>query len=180
MISAKSYFARMNQNRNENHWLQESHLLRGVEEFFRLNNYFAFEYDKTLNRGMHTFSSPIVGYRQVQNSKKQSPLNDSTDRDSGDVLISILRPRIDQYNHSLIGYLESILYDVMDNYDLQTKLILVTDSLSYIPIIRLDELNVAIQNLMEEGLYLLFLYHRYSYAFFDKFENLTKPIAVYQ
>ena len=68
----------------------------------------------------------------------------------------------------------------MDNYNLQTKLILVTDSLSYIPIIRLDELNVAIQNLMEEGLYLLFLNHRYSYAFFDKFENLTKPIAVYQ
>jgi hypothetical protein len=51
-------------------------------------------------------------------------------------------------------------------------LMLVTDSLSYIPIIKIEELSVIIENMMKDGLYVLFLNHRFAYALFDHFENL--------
>lgn len=56
---------------------------------------------------------------------------------------------------------------------------LVTDSLSYFYLIKIQEIGVAIENLMRDGLFILFLNHRFAYALFDKFENLTKPIPVY-
>ena len=55
---------------------------------------------------------------------------------------------------------------------------LVTDSLSYIPIVKTEELSVTIENMMKDGLYILFLNHRFAYALFDQFENLTKPIPL--
>jgi hypothetical protein len=33
--------------------------------------------------------------------------------------------------------------------------------------------------MMRDGLFILFLNHRFAYALFDKFENMTKPIPVY-
>ena len=62
------------------------------------------------------------------------------------ILVGIVRPRINNYDLQFFGYLESILYDVMDNYEL-TKLMLITDSLSYLPITnRETDVSVAIEN----------------------------------
>jgi hypothetical protein len=44
----------------------------------------------------------------------------------------------------------------MDNYE-YTKLMLITDSLSFLPIINRDEVSVAIENMMKDGLNVLFL-----------------------
>jgi len=65
----------------------------------------------------------------------------------------------------------------MDNYE-YTKLMLITDSLSYLPIINSDEVSVAIENMMKDGLNVLFLNQRFSYAFFESFGDMTKPILV--
>jgi hypothetical protein len=65
----------------------------------------------------------------------------------------------------------------LDNYE-DTNLMLVTDSLSYLPIVKTDELSVAIENLMDEGMFLLFLNERSAYALFDEFQKLTMPIPV--
>ena len=42
-----------------------------------------------------------------------------------------------------------------------------------------EEISVTIENMMRDGLFILFLNHRLAYALFDKFENMTKPIPVY-
>jgi hypothetical protein len=84
---------------------------------------------------------------------------------------------MNHYDHSFFGFLESLLFDIIDNYE-NTNLMVVTDSLSYIPIIKTEELNVTIENIMKDGLYVLFLNHRFAYALFDQFENFTKPILV--
>jgi hypothetical protein len=55
---------------------------------------------------------------------------------------------------------------------------LVTDSLSYLPIIKKDEISVAIENMMDDGLKLLFLNQRSSYAYFERFVDMYKPILV--
>ena len=47
---------------------------------------------------------------------------------------------------------------------------LVTDSLSYIPIPKNEEINAAIENMMRDGLFVLFLNQQFTYALFDKFE----------
>jgi hypothetical protein len=73
--------------------------------------------------------------------------------------------------------LESMLYDIIDNYE-NTSLMLVTDSLSYLPITKTEELGVTIENLMEEGMFVLFLNGRSGYALFEDFEKLTMPIPV--
>jgi hypothetical protein len=77
----------------------------------------------------------------------------------------------------MLGHLESMLYDLLDNYE-NTNLMLVTDSLSYLPIVKTEELSVALENLMDEGMYLLFLNERLGYALFDEFKKLTAPIPV--
>jgi hypothetical protein len=46
MVSARSYFARMNENRRDTNWLTDEQLLRGTEEFFKLNGYFDIEYNR--------------------------------------------------------------------------------------------------------------------------------------
>jgi hypothetical protein len=153
----------MNQYRNEN-WLTDAQLLKGSEEFFRSNNYYNIEYNRIFDQGRQTFSSPIVA------SKMKG-------REDIETIVAVFRSKITHYDLSFFGILESLLYDMVDNYE-NTNLMLVTDSLSYIPIIKIEELSVIIENMMKDGLYVLFLNHRFAYALFDHFENFTKPIPV--
>jgi len=153
----------MNQYRNEN-WLTDAQLLKGSEEFFRSNNYYNIEYNRVFDQGRQIFSSPIVA------SKMKG-------REDIETIVAVFRSKITHYNLNFLGILESLLYDIVDNYE-NTNLMLVTDSLSYIPIIKTEELSVIIEDMMKDGLYVLFLNHRFAYALFDHFENLTKPIPV--
>ena len=166
MMNPKSYFARMNENRNDN-WLTDDQLLRGTEEFFNLNGYSNTEYNKTFDQGSRSFISPIVASRIVN----------SEDEEVNQTILSIFKSKIKQYELSFFGFIESIVYDVKDNYDL-TSAMLVTDSLSYFNIIKKEEVGVAIENMMREGLFILFVNHRFAYALFDKYESMTKPIPV--
>ncbi len=163
MVSARSFFSRMNQYRNEN-WLTDAQLLKGSEEFFRSNNYYNIEYNKVFDQGRQIFSSPIVA----------SKMKGGEDIET---IVAVFRSKITHYDLSFFGILESLLYDMVDNYE-NTNLMLVTDSLSYIPIIKIEELSVIIENMMKDGLYVLFLNHRFAYALFDHFENFTKPIPI--
>jgi hypothetical protein len=162
MVSARSYFARMNENRNDN-WLTESQLLRGTEEFFKLNDYSEIENNRVFGKGTRIFSSPIVASR--------------TNYEVVETMVTIFKSIIKQYDLSFFGFIESLVFDIMDNYD-QTNLTLVTDSLSYFHLIKNEEISVAIENMMRDGLFILFLNHRFAYALFDKYENMTKPIPV--
>lgn len=163
MVSARSFFSRMNQYRNEN-WLTDAQLLKGSEELFRSNNYYNIEYNRVFDQGRQIFTSPIVA------SKMKG-------REDIETIVAVFRSKITHYDLSFFGILESLLYDMVDNYE-NTNLMLVTDSLSYIPIIKTEELSVIIENMMKDGLYVLFLNHRFAYALFDHFENFTKPIPV--
>ena len=57
MVSPRSYFARMNENRGDNSWLSEAQLLSGTEEFFKLNDYSNLEYSRTLDQERRFFIS---------------------------------------------------------------------------------------------------------------------------
>src|ERR687889_543936 len=147
MVSARSFFSRMNQYRNEK-WLTDDQLLKGTKEFFRLNKYSNIEYNRVLDNGRQTFSSPIVASKMKGEEKVEEM----------ETIVAIFRSKMNHYEN--------------------TNLMVVTDSLSYIPIIKTEELNVTIENIMKDGLYVLFLNHRFAYALFDQFENFTKPILV--
>lgn len=164
MVSARSFFSRMNQSRNQN-WLTDAQLLKGSEEFFRSNNYYNIEYNRVFEQGRQIFSSPIVASKMKEREEDI------------ETIVAVFRSKITHYDLSFFGILESTLYDMVDNYE-NTNLMLVTDSLSYIPIIKTEELSVIIENMMKDGLYVLFLNHRFAYALFDHFEDLTKPIPV--
>ena len=168
MVTARSYFIRMNEHRAEN-WLTENQLLRGTEEFFKLNEYHHIEYNKVFDQGSRIFSSPIIASKM--NDKEQ-------EEEIDEMIVSIFKPKINHYDLRFFGTVESILFDVVDNYE-RTNLMLVTDSLSYMPITKSDELNVTIERMMKDGLYILFINHRFAYALFDNFENLTKPIPIH-
>jgi hypothetical protein len=169
MVSARSFFARMNENRGDTNWLTDDQLLRGTEQFFRLNNYSNIEYDRVLDQGGRTFSSPIVASRTTK---------DDDQEEISETLVSIFKSRIEKYDLSFLGHIESFTFNILDNYEL-TNPMLVSDSLSYFHIIKNQEISVEIENLMRDGLFILFLNHRFAYALFDKFENMTKPIPVY-
>ena len=168
MINARSYFARMNENRGDTNWLTEDQLLRGTEQFFKLNDYSNIDYDRLLDQGGRTFSSPIVA------SKKTKYDDDQIE----ETLVSIFKSKIRNYDISFLGHVESVTFNILDNYEL-TNPMLVTDSLSYFHIIKNQEISVTIEDLMREGLFVLYLNHRFAYALFDKFENMTKPIPAY-
>ena len=168
MVNPRSYFARMNENRGDNNWLTENQLLEGSKEFFKSNDYYRIEYSKTFDQGGRTFSSPIVASKIISNNEGQEIV---------ETITTIFRSKIKHYDLGLFGFIESITLDLLDNYE-QTNLMLVTDSLSYIPIIKNEEISVAIENMMRDGLFVLFLNHRYTYALFDKYESMTKPIPV--
>jgi hypothetical protein len=168
MVSPRSYFARMNENRGDNNWLTENQLLEGSKQFFKSNDYYRIEYNKTFDQGGRTFSSPIVASKIISNNEGQEIV---------ETITTIFRSKIKHYDLGLFGFIESITLDLLDNYE-QTNLMLVTDSLSYIPIIKNEEISVTIENMMRDGLFVLFLNHRYTYALFDKYENMTKLIPV--
>src|SRR5690242_1314336 len=157
MINARSYFARMNEHRDDN-WLTEDQLLTGVKEFFKLNDYSNIGYNKVFNQGNRTFITPILA----------SKITKYGNEDVDETIASIFKSKINQYDLSFFGFIESILFDIMDNYDL-TKLMLVTDSLSYFHIMKNEEIGVTIENMMREGLFVLFLNHRFAYALFDQY-----------
>jgi hypothetical protein len=168
MVSPRSYFARMNENRGDNNWLTENQLLEGTKEFFKSNDYSNLEYNKILSQGGRTFSSPIVATKTAAHDENQEISN---------MIVTIFKPKIKHYDLDFFGLIESITLDILDNYD-QTNLMLVTDSLSYIPILKNEEISVAIENMMRDGLFILFLNQRFTYALFDKFENMSKPIPI--
>ena len=169
MVSARSYFVRMNENRGDTNWLTDDQLLRGTEQFFKLNGYSDLEYNRVLDQGGRTFSSPIVASRKTK-------YDDEEEMD--ETIVSIFKSKIKNYDLSFLGHLESFTFNILDNYEL-TNPMLVTDSLSYFHIIKNQEISVAIENMMRDGLFILFLNHQFAYALFDKFENMTKPIPVY-
>ena len=168
MINARSYFARMNENRGDTNWLTEDQLLRGTEQFFKLNDYSNINYNRLLDQLGRTFSSPIVASRKTKYDNDQIE----------ETIVSIFKSKIRNYDISFLGHVESVTFNILDNYEL-TNPMLVTDSLSYFHILKNQEISVAIEDLMREGLFVLFLNHRFAYALFDKFENMTKPIPVY-
>jgi hypothetical protein len=168
MVNARSYFARMNENRGDTNWLTDDQLLRGTEQFFKLNDYSDIEYNRVLDQGGRTFSSPIVAFRKTKYD----------DEEIDETIVTIFKSNIKNYDLGFLGHIESFTFNILDNYEL-TNPMLVTDSLSYFHTINNQEISVAIENLMRDGLFILFLNHRFAYALFDKFENMTKPIPVY-
>jgi len=168
MVSARSYFARMNENRRDINWLADEQLLKGTEEFFKINCYCNIEYNRVFNQGGRTFSSPIVA------SRYQAEEEEEVDQ----TIVSIFKSKIKHYDLGFFGYMESFAFTILDNHEL-TNPMLVTDALSYFYIVKNEEISVAIENMMRDGLFILFLNHRFAYALFDKFENITKPIPIY-
>ncbi len=137
--------------------------MKGCEEFFKSNGYGQLEFDKLYDQGDKIFNSLVVGTKA---------------KDGGnETIATYFRPKIDRYDINFFGLLESLLFDILDNYE-DTNLMLVTDSLSYTPLTKMEDLSVGIQNLMDEGMFLLFLNDRSGYAIFDEFKKLSMPIPV--
>jgi hypothetical protein len=160
MVAAKTFFARMNEGRNG--WMTEAQLIKGCKDFFTSNGYDQLEENKIFDQGERIFNSLLVGSKAGEEKE---------------TIATYFKPKIDRYEIGLFGSLESMLYDLLDNYE-STNLMLVTDSMSYVPMIKTEELSVALENLMDEGMYLLFLNERSGYALFDEFRKLTMPIPV--
>lgn len=156
MIAAKTFFARMNEGRST--WLDDAHLVKECEEFFRANEYSSVERNVAF-AGSHNFVSPLVGSNELQ------------------TIATVMRPRIDRFDMAFWGSLESILFDVVDNHE-RAALMLVADSLSYFYMIKTEEVSVALENLMGEGMYVLFVNGRSAHALFDEFKQLSSPIPV--
>jgi hypothetical protein len=171
MIGARSYFARMNENRGDTSWLNDNDLLKGTEKFLKLNNYSTIRYNTVFaQEGGRCFSSPIVASRRMKYIEEEEEIEDT--------IVSIFKSNLKTHDLSFLGFIESFTFEILDNYE--SNPMLVTDSLSYFHIVKDQETSVAIEDMMREGLFILFLNHRFAYAFFDKFENMTKPIPVYK
>src|ERR687894_462946 len=169
MIGAKSYFARMNEDRGDTNWLSDDQLLKGTEKFLKLNNYSSIQYNRVFaQEGGRSFSSPIVASRRMKYEEEEID----------ETIVSIFQSNLKKYDLSFLGFVESVTFSILDNYE-STNPMLVTDSLSYSYMLKDQEINVAIEDMMREGLFLLFLNHRFAYAFFDKFDSMTKPIPAY-
>lgn len=161
MIAARTYFARMNEGRTG--WMTEAQLVRGCEEFFKSNSYDQIERDKIFDQGDRVFNSLVVGSKLGEGGRE--------------TIVAYFKPRIDRYDIGSFGSVESMLHDILDNYE-NTNMMLVTDSLSYLPMTKIENLSVALESLMDEGLFLLYLNERMGYALFDEFKKLTAPIPV--
>jgi hypothetical protein len=172
MIGAKSYFARMNENRGDTNWLSDDELLKGTEKFLKLNNYSSIQYNRVFaQEGGRSFLSPIVASRRMKYDEEEEEIDET--------IVSIFKSNLKKYDLSFLGFVESVTFSILDNYE-ATNPMLVTDSLSYFYMLKDQEINVAIEDMMREGLFILFLNHRFAYAFFDKFDNMTKPIPAYE
>lgn len=158
MIAARTFFSRMNEGRSSSTWLDEGQLVKGCEEFFQSNEYSSIERNVAF-AGSHNFVSPLVGSSELQ------------------TIATVMRPRIDRFDMAFFGSLESILFDVVDNHE-RAAVMLVTDSLSYLPMTKMEDVSVVLENLMGEGMFLLFLNGRSAHALFDDFKQLTAPIPV--
>jgi hypothetical protein len=156
MLAAKTFFARINEGRTA--FMTENEMLNACEEFFRYNGYLDIEHNVTF-AGHQNFTSPLIGSNEIE------------------TIGTLFRPRLDKYDMGFFGMLESTLYDVVDNHEKAT-LMLATDSLSYDPITKIEQIGVSVENLMDEGMYLLFVNGRQAHALFDDFKKLTLPIAV--
>jgi len=175
MIGARSYFARMNENRGDTSWLNDNDLLKGTEKFLKLNNYSIIKYNAVFaHEGGRSFSSPIVASRKMKYIEEEEKEEDEIE----DTIVSIFKSNLKTHDLSFLGFIESFTFEILDNYE--SNPMLVTDSLSYFHIVKDQETSVAIEDMMREGLFILFLNHRFAYAFFDRFENMTKPIPVYE
>ena len=75
-------------------WLTDDQLLRGTEQFFKLNNYFNIEYNRVLDQGGRTFSSPIVASRTAK-------YDDGKRID--ETIVSIFKSKIEKYDLSFLG-----------------------------------------------------------------------------
>jgi hypothetical protein len=174
MIGARSYFARMNENRGDTSWLNDNDLLKGTEKFLKLNNYSTIKYDAVFaHEGGRRFSSPIVASRRMKYIG-----GGGGGEEIEDTIVSIFKSNLKTHDLSFLGFIESFTFEILDNHE--SNPMLVTDSLSYFHIVKDQETSVAIEDMMREGLFILFLNHRFAYAFFDIFENMTKPIPVYE
>jgi hypothetical protein len=160
MVTARTFFTRMNEGRSG--WMTEAQLIKGCKDFFTSNGYGQLEENKVFDQGERIFNSLLVS---------------SKTGDKQETIATYFRPKIDRHDTGLFGLLESLLYDLLDNYE-NTDMMLVTDSLSYMPIVKMEELSVALENLMDEGMFLLFLNERSGYALFEEFQKLTMPIPV--
>ena len=149
-------------NEGRSGWMTEAQLIKGCKDFFMSNGYEQLEEDKIFGQGEKIFNSLLVG---------------SKTGEVKETIATYFKSRIEKYDIGLFGSLESMLYDLLDNYE-STNLMLVTDSLSYVSVTKVDELSVTLQNLMDEGMFLLFLNDRSGYALFDEFPKLTMPIQV--
>jgi hypothetical protein len=143
--------------------MSEAQLVQGCQAFFKLNGYDQLEFDKVFDQGDKVFNSLVVGSKE-QDSYKET-------------IVTYFRPKIERHDTSFFGVLESMLFDILDNYE-DMNLMLVTDSLSYALLTKVEELSIAMQNLMDEGMFLLFMNDRSGYALFDEFNKLTMPISV--
>lgn len=187
-------------------WLTEGQLVVGAEKFIKLSDYQNIEFNQTFSQGGYQFTSPIVGYRstiqdqlnetvyrehdkgytRLQNQEAEPTENEQKasavfggDASKIATSVFIVRPKIQNYDLGFFGHIESILYDIIDSYE-NTNLVLVTDSLSYLSIITKEEINVTVENLMGEGLHLLFMNEKTDYAFFEKYDDIIdNPIMVY-
>ena len=189
-------------------WLTERQLVVGTEKFINLSGYQKIEYNQTFNQGGYQFTSPIVGcrspildrlsetqywehnkgYTRLQNQEAE-PMEDEHEHETSGVFggdaskittsVFIVNPKIQKYDLGFFGHIESILYDIIDSYE-NTNLVLVTDSLSYLSITSKEEISVTVENLMGEGLHLLFMNEKTDYAFFEKYDDIIdNPIMVY-
>jgi hypothetical protein len=187
-------------------WLTEDQLVVGAERFIKLNGYQKIEFNQNFNQGGNQFISPIVGYRNssqgylngyvnqvqddeyMQKQNQAAQLMDVERKPSGvfegsssniATAVCLVHSKIQDYDLGFFGHIESILYDIIDSYE-NTNLILVTDSLSYLSITSKEEVGVTVENLMEEGLHMLFINEKYDYAFFEKYDDIIeRPITVY-
>jgi hypothetical protein len=189
-------------------WLTERQLVVGTENFIKLSGYQKIEFNQIFNQGGYQFTSPIVGYRctiqdrlsetqfwehnkgytRLQNQEAE-PMEDEHEQETSGVFggdaskittsVFIVNPKIQNYDLGFFGHMESILYDIIDSYE-NTNLVLVTDSLSYLSIITKEEISVTVENLMGEGLHMLFMNEKTDYAFFEKYDDvIDNPIMVY-
>jgi hypothetical protein len=104
--------------------------------------------------------------------------NDKSEK-KNEMIVTIFKSKIKHYDLSFFGLVESLTLDILDNYE-ETNLMLVTDSLSYFPILKNEQISVEVENMMRDELFVLFLNHRFTYALFDRYENMTNPIPIYE
>jgi hypothetical protein len=68
----------------------------------------------------------------------------SKNQEISNMIVTVFKPKIKHYDLGFFGLIESITLAILDNYD-QTNLVLVTDSLYYIPILKMKKLMLQLK-----------------------------------